>query len=624
MRFGTLKLENFKSFYGTAQIDLDRKPGLYFVTGDNQHDPRLGANGAGKSTIFDALCWALYGKSLRGLKAAKLRSWNAPASEGYKVSLSFSIGDQDYEVIRQWNAAKNNRLVLKGGIFDRELTQDELESVISMSYGSFCHAVVVGQFGTSLIDLPPSDKLSLLTSVLELDRWIDYSETASSLSTAVDNEIRGKENKLSYYVGKISSLKEKQKELEIEVERRKERLRKAIEEKKEAIEEQTDKIAAIEVALKDLAAEEKKKRKRLEGAKKDRIELEKALERTVAEYAQLDTFIKVDKEKAEELGELIERFNNAIQLPNCPYCNQRISPDHIAKELTRLSKELGDLKLQMADRVNRKSKIGKKINEAKEVIRDIKETEQGILSEIMEVENKQKMLRYDLKETRRLIKKMEDEILSIEEELSKSDEIILKGKNEIAKMEKAISELEESLSELKRKRELYKFWVKGFKHVRLFLLEEALTMLELETNNMLSALGLVDWTVTYEVKGTGSSRGIKVSILRPGHKSGISWESWSGGETQRIRLASTLAFANIVAARSGISPSMIALDEPTHHLDADGISDLIEALKTFASEQQKAVWLIDHHTLDFGGFDGVIKVVKDEDGVSHLEELGEV
>ena len=69
---------------------------------------------------------------------------------------------------------------------------------------------------------------------------------------------------------------------------------------------------------------------------------------------------------------------------------------------------------------------------------------------------------------------------------------------------------------------------------------------------------------------------------------------------------------------------MIALDEPTHHLDADGISDLIEALKTFATEQKKAVWLIDHHTLDFGGFDGVIKVVKDEDGVSHLEELGEV
>jgi len=567
------------------------------------------------------MCWALYGKSLRGLKASKLRSWSAPASEGYKVSLSFEIGDYQYEVVRQWNAAKNNRLVLKGGMFDRELSQEELESVLGMSYGSFCHAVVVGQFGSTLIDLPPADKLSLLTSVLELDRWIDYSETASSLSTSVDNEIRSKENKLSYYVGKISTLKEKQKELEIEIERKKERLKNSIQEKKEAIDKAAGKIAEIEVAIKDLAALEKKHAKRLEGVRKDRIELEKALERTVAEHAQLDTFIKVDKEKAQELEELIERFDSTLKLPNCPYCAQKISPEHIAKEIARLAKELGDLKMLIADKVKRKKKIAVKINEAKDLINDIMETERKIQSEISKVQHEQKMLNYGIKESRKTIKRLEQEILSAEEELSKSDEVILKGKQEIAKMEKAISDIEQSLSELKRKRELYKYWIKGFKHVRLFLLEEALAMLELETNNMLSALGLVDWTVTYEVKGTGSSRGIKVSIIRPGYKAGVSWESWSGGETQRIRLASTLAFANIVASRSGVSPSMIALDEPTHHLDADGISDLIEALKTFAHEQQKAVWLIDHHTLDF---DGVIKVVKDEDGVSHLEELGEV
>lgn len=621
MRFRKLSFRNFKSFLGDGSIDFDRNPGLYFVTGDNQHDPRLGANGAGKSTLFDALCWALYGKSLRGLRAGKLRSWNAPPNSSYFTTLELDLHGKAYEIRREWNPSRQNAIIVRSEGFDRNVSQEELEDLLGLSYDAFCCSIVVGQFGKTLIDLPPADKLSLLTSVLDLDQWITYSETASSLCASVDNEIRSKEKNLSYCVGKMSSLREKQKELEIEIERRKERLRDLVREREERIKIQVDKKAELEVLLRDIEALRKRLKKKLDRTHKDRDEIEEAIDRVFAEYGQLETFIKVDKEKESDLEDLINRLNKAVEIPKCPYCLQKVSPDHVAEEIARLDKELGDLKKMIADKIAKKKRLASKINEAKEVVERIKEKERSLSSEINKAESEANIVRHELREVDSLIKALQNEILEIEEELAKSDEIIIKGEKEIAKLEAEIKRIEETLCGLKKKRELYKYWIRGFKHVRLFLLDEALSMLELETNNMLSSLGLVEWTVRYEIKGSGPNRGIKVSIVRPGTKSSIPWESWSGGETQRIRLASTLAFANIVAFRSGVSPSLLALDEPTHHLDSDGIADLIESLRTFAKEQERCVWLIDHHTLDFGGFDGVIKVVKDEDGVSYLQEV---
>jgi DNA repair exonuclease SbcCD ATPase subunit len=58
-----VELTNFRSFAGDHSYELPTKAGLYNLTGQNLVNPRLGANGTGKSTFLEAIFWCLYGKT---------------------------------------------------------------------------------------------------------------------------------------------------------------------------------------------------------------------------------------------------------------------------------------------------------------------------------------------------------------------------------------------------------------------------------------------------------------------------------------------------------------------------------------------------------------------------------
>src|SRR6516164_10253421 len=66
LRFKYVELYNFKSYRGTHKFTFPQDPGLYLITGKNLIQPRLGSNGVGKSTLLDAIFWALYGRTPRG------------------------------------------------------------------------------------------------------------------------------------------------------------------------------------------------------------------------------------------------------------------------------------------------------------------------------------------------------------------------------------------------------------------------------------------------------------------------------------------------------------------------------------------------------------------------------
>ena len=73
----SLTITNFGPFRETQKFEFPREPGLYFMWGENQHEPRLEANGAGKSKLWEALVWVIFGKTSRGLKAGDAANWEA-------------------------------------------------------------------------------------------------------------------------------------------------------------------------------------------------------------------------------------------------------------------------------------------------------------------------------------------------------------------------------------------------------------------------------------------------------------------------------------------------------------------------------------------------------------------
>lgn len=162
------------------------------------------------------------------------------------------------------------------------------------------------------------------------------------------------------------------------------------------------------------------------------------------------------------------------------------------------------------------------------------------------------------------------------------------------------------------------FWVAGFKRIRLFLVEETLRQLEIEVNNNMSALGLTDWRIEFDVerenKSGGVTKGFVVFVYAPGRAEPTRWEAWAGGVTQRLRLAGNLGLANLIMERAGLSNSVEFYDEPSQHLSQEGLLDVAETLQARALLGNKRIFIVDHNSIDFGGFAGRVLITKGLDG----------
>jgi DNA repair exonuclease SbcCD ATPase subunit len=190
--------------------------------------------------------------------------------------------------------------------------------------------------------------------------------------------------------------------------------------------------------------------------------------------------------------------------------------------------------------------------------------------------------------------------------------------------EKQLADLHIEINQLDEEHVAVSFWVNGFKRIRLFIVEQTLRQLEIEVNNNMSSLGLTDWHVEFDVerenKSGGVTKGFVILVYAPGHKEPVRWESFSGGEGQRLRMAGDLGLANLIMERAGLVGNIEFFDEPSRHLSSEGLADMAETLHERALSNRKRIFLVDHHSIDFGAFTGRFNIIKGRDG-SRLEYI---
>jgi exonuclease SbcC len=134
-----VKLENFACHEKT---ELKLPEGLIIF---------LGRNGAGKSSVIDAITYALYGEHSRGNNTNIVRD----GAEGGKVELEFSLGGVDYRVLRQFNSKgvlehaylKSNSRILATGERKREGDDvaQQIRRLLGINYNQMLSAVVIQQ-----------------------------------------------------------------------------------------------------------------------------------------------------------------------------------------------------------------------------------------------------------------------------------------------------------------------------------------------------------------------------------------------------------------------------------------------------------------------------------------------
>jgi exonuclease SbcC len=164
-----LKLENFKRY---KTFELDFQEGLVGI---------IGKNGSGKSTIFEAILFALYGEFKdRGYKEI-VRNANATTKDAVVVELNFEFDSIEYKVVREFRGKalsanaklyKNGELITSGA---KEVTTSIMK-LTKMSKEAFLHTLFASQKElTSLSNSKPEDRKRMIRKLLGLEK-IDYIE----------------------------------------------------------------------------------------------------------------------------------------------------------------------------------------------------------------------------------------------------------------------------------------------------------------------------------------------------------------------------------------------------------------------------------------------------------------
>lgn len=568
-------IQGFRSFASQQEINFSKlRPGLFHLGGKNEVEPDISPNGAGKSSLLEAVCWLLYGTTSRKLKAGATKNWNSKEQCGGIIEVK--TAQNELGIFRTWNP--NTLEVAINGADPRPIDQKELDALLGLSFEAYLFSIYFAQFAPAFIDLKPAEQMSIFSTVLGLDLWETAADASAKFGRDLEGTVTRQKETLAGLRGQLEATNDAIRRLDPEEQ----------EWLKSMVAREEELTKAVQTAKKSSKAAEAERDRHVEGSAEFRRlrELEGAAARVVA----------VAEAEVRRLEAEAGKLSGKEKVTKCPACGGPISVAHLKQEKERTATALKTAKEKSA--------------EAKQA----HDVQMKAMTAVRDSEVK-------LLEAERVLASAKGQQSAAEREL----EQLLKAENPFdkrradahAKVDELMLDIEgkdKKLGETEQAQGAAVFWSKGFKELRLSLIEESLAQLSIEANSALVELGLKEWALEFDVeretkKGT-VSKGFTILVRAPHVKEAVPWECWSGGESQRLRVAASAGFSELICARAGVAPNVEFWDEPSQWLSENGIHDLLSTLADRAERRKKVIILADHRALDFGGFSGSITVVK--------------
>lgn len=588
----SLSVEHFRSFSGYVEVEFPNAPGLYHLTGRNEVSPSLGANGVGKSGLLDAVFWALYGTSLRGQRAADLKSWGSEGRPRVRVVLSMRTGALVQGVTVE-RLGSPERITLNG----KAAQQEDIDLVLGLSRAAFRQAVMFGQFAPHFVDLSAAERGALLEEVLSLEHWQKASDHAKKRASMLQEQIAELCAVQSRLTGKLEGLP-RIKELRAQEAEHEAKAEERAQAQRARLSEEVDELARMQ--LRELGLEQQLGSLVSPDAR-PRQPLEDAVRAATREEAEMRSALRqTEKELASLSGDT-----------SCPTCG-RPWEDHKEREKKR-QRLLARARIQE----EKIQELSARTEKAGKLLHDFNRDEKELTRDWHAAKEELRQLAANIKRQQQRVRELRAAVEGFEKEANPFAQMIAETKQQRAEIKEELLGIAESVDTAKRSLERASFWQEGFKRVRLFEIGRITAHLENEITAALSSLGLPRWRVQVltqsETKSGSLRHGVQLSIGNPERQT-APWESWSGGEGQRIRLAVTMGVSQLIQNSAGVCWTCEWWDEPSSWLSEQGVHGLLEVLEQRARQRQIALWVVDHRTMGAFPFAQVWTVVKGEEG----------
>src|SRR5258706_1035620 len=573
----SVELCNFRSFIGVHKWILPERPGLYYMTGINHDNPRLDGNGCGKSSLLDAVSWCLEGKTTRGLRS------NDIIARGYNTCFVIVEVDVGNEILKIKATQNPNSLTCNGHTVDRETLTKQLR----LNFQSFLYSVIIPQAGNSFLDLSPGEKLTLFSQIMDLDLWLEKSELALEKSKEIKSNIDHCERDIAQHNGRLTAIVSTMNGLQVKSEEFDQKKAEKVEHLSielnkiiADIEGFKTEIVAFDLAIKELGPKIRCAEDAVKGQDRHIKDLEFELTEADKELSVANHKITVIKDSLKQLESV-----GAI----CSVCKQSVDEQHLIKETKKFENDLKTLQGLKAVLIDAKKEIN--INKS-EIITFISKLDIEFMQlKMKETKTKgnKNAIENEIIYLEREYKRLEIEIKKIKEQKNEFDQMIAEKRDEVSGVNKKIEGIKSKIAQLNEDYAATHFWVAGFKRLRLHIIEETLRTLEVEVNNNLASLGLGDWKIEFDIERENKSgsvtRGFSTFIHGPNDEI-IKYESLSGGEGQRAKLAGCFGVSNFVMEKAGLSNKIEFFDEISQHRSVERIEVLLKTPRGGAAKYE--------------------------------------
>lgn len=618
IQFKKIIIHNFGS-YGHTELELQNR-GFCLVSGQNNYvkDNAL-SNGSGKSMLWSAICYALTGETINGIKT-NLKNVNIDEQDCW-VQLDFMYNKDLYSLIRTITPKSDlkifkNDVDLSGkGIRESEKKFQEL--LPELTKDLIASTIIIGQgMPNKFSSFSPSGRKELLEKLTKSDFMIEdikarITARQQELSIKVrefEDSLLANRTQLNSYVVNVDKLKQS-----LNTQQRPD-FDGLIAQHAKNIAQLENQKTQYEADISSIEAEVEVLNKRLLelSAEKAKVSNEELAAYT-ASYTKLNT----DKTSIEFDIKSIKKEIAKLQaiVDTCPTCGQHIpnvcKPDTSALEvslaisqesLSKVNQDIQKCNSQHQEYLTQieaayKGEIDvltSNITKAKTSLQNIKMSHQGCVSSLEFEKTNYNKLVYDQQNWDKFIKKQQDEIAATEVEIARLTNLI-----SITSLAK--DDYDQRIAIIKKMDMLTKRDFRGY------LLTNIINYIDNKAKDYCSTVfGTRELTV--EINGNA----LDITYC------GKVFDGLSGGEKQRVDLILQLAIRDLLTSYLGLSANILVLDEITDFLDKKSCQAVMQLLEK-ELHTIESVFIISHHAEELElPVDSEIKVIKNEYGISEL------
>ena len=562
IKFEKIRYKNFLSTGNTfTEIDLLKAKSTLIV----------GQNGAGKSTMLDAISFALFGKPHRSITKNQLV--NSINKKNCEVECEFTIGNAQFKIVR--GIAPNKFEIWRNGtMINQSSHAKEYQKILEQNYlklnhKSFHQVVVLGSSSfIPFMQLPGGHRRDVIEDLLDIKVFSKMNSILKEKASILKEQLNENHYNNEIIKSKIDTQKKYIRDVTVLTEQTKKS-------KQDTIGEYNNDIRVLNETNAELSHDVEN---REEPLSKELGEFHDKKQNLLSYFSQFKTQMSTITKDAKFYEENLE----------CPTCSQEIAEDVRNAKLKVAKDKAKELKSAM-DRASIEStsieanitKLGEELN----IIR-----------------NKQKELHSNNNE----ISRLQRQITGIEEELATNVTADLREAQEtLSNLNNSREGLLESKFEMNERQQYNSVILEMLKDtgIKTKIIKQYLPVINKLINQYLQIL---DFFVHFDLDESFQE------TIRSRHRDEFTYDSFSEGEKQRIDLALLFTWRQVAKMKNSVSTNLLMLDETfDSSLDHEGVDNLMKIL--YSLDEDTNVFVISHkgEILD-GKFNEKIEFVKDK------------